>query len=56
LLYLRVIRMIKVKIEIVSNEKLVRSGGCKRIKVLSSLRKREKGIDLCVLVMAGGGR
>jgi len=28
----------------------------REIKVLSSLRKRKKGIDLRVLVVAGGGR
>jgi len=39
--------MIKVKVKIASNEELMRSGGRKRNKIiLSSLRKREKGIDL----------
>jgi len=28
----------------------------REIKVLSSLRKREKGIDLRILVVTGGGR
>jgi len=28
----------------------------REIKVLSSLRKREKGVDLRILVVAGGGR
>jgi len=48
--------MFKVKIEIAINEKIMRSGGRKRNTLLSSLRKREKGIDLRVLVVAGGGR
>jgi len=39
--------MIKVKVEVASNEELVRSGAAAReIKVLSSLRKREGHIDL----------
>jgi len=55
---LRVIRMIKVKVKIASNEELMRSGGRKRnisIK-LKFAEKREKGIDLRVFVVAGGGR
>jgi len=45
LLDLRVIRMIKVKIKITSNEELMRSGGSKINKsIIGSLRKREKGI------------
>jgi len=56
LLDLRVIRKIKVKIEIASNEELMRSGGRKRKTVLSSVRKRKKGMHLRVLVVVGGGR
>jgi len=48
--------MIKVKVEVASNEELVRMAATREIRVLSSLRKREKGIDWLVLVVAGGGR
>jgi len=57
LLDLRVIWMIKVKIEITSNEEFMRSGGRKRNKSIELAEKKiEKGIDLRVLVVAGGGR
>jgi len=46
------------RFEVASNEELMRSvsGGRKINKSISSLRKREKGIDLRVLVVAGLGR
>jgi len=58
LLDLRVVGMIKVKVEVANNEELMKSGGRKRNESirLSSLRKREKGIHVRVLVVAGGGR
>jgi len=46
---LRVIRMIKVKVKIASNEKLMRSGGRKRNTSIKFAGKRQKGLDLRVL-------
>jgi len=53
LLDLRVIRMIKVKIEIASNEELMRSGGHKRNK---SIKLAEKNRERHRLACFSGGR